>query len=595
MRITRIELKNFRNHEDLSIDLTAPRLLLLGPNGSGKSSVLDAIAWAILGRCRGINEKGQGQADLIRNGATEAQVILTTDVLGKVNRAISRAGGSVVSMKTEAQLTKLGVTEGMLRAVLYGQTFFDLHHADAKALLMDALDVRVTREQLTLEDGTALTEQDSLTLDELEAEYQAAFADRAALKKQAAAVIVPAKPKVVSIDAGLPEKSIEDVQRRFQAIIQQATEQEAAAKAADRAATKAQEMAGDLGRLTGAIAVHRGMLASATTALATAKAALETAKALPADPVDQLRTQTHEQGILIDKLARHDPDRGCVLSAAIPCLTRAAEFTGQIDKLKKDVSALQGRVEAGEARAAAMLTANQAIKDAERNVAYHQNQIDGLEAQEKAATAAGGELDGLRAEAADMWAQVETSRAAADQEREQVGDLARKIQAAEQYRAALEAHQRGMERQAELKAEVARAEQAVKILGPSGVRLTALQAALGGFEAAINTALQPFGFTVSITPDPWGVVVETGLGPVRFEMLSKGQRLWTGLAFQLALATVSGLRFCALDDIEAVVGHDRRLLTGAIMLADVDQIVVAMARAADEPAPALDGLQVERL
>src|ERR1700679_96340 len=48
MKITRLELKNFKRFDDLTIDLTsvaeAPKLvLLIGTNGSGKSSVFDAF------------------------------------------------------------------------------------------------------------------------------------------------------------------------------------------------------------------------------------------------------------------------------------------------------------------------------------------------------------------------------------------------------------------------------------------------------------------------------------------------------------------------------------------------------------------------
>ena len=48
MKITKLELKNFKRFTDLTIDLTSlveqPKLvLLIGTNGSGKSSVFDAF------------------------------------------------------------------------------------------------------------------------------------------------------------------------------------------------------------------------------------------------------------------------------------------------------------------------------------------------------------------------------------------------------------------------------------------------------------------------------------------------------------------------------------------------------------------------
>ena len=48
MKITKLELKNFKRFDDLTIDLTslaepAKLVLLIGTNGSGKSSVFDAF------------------------------------------------------------------------------------------------------------------------------------------------------------------------------------------------------------------------------------------------------------------------------------------------------------------------------------------------------------------------------------------------------------------------------------------------------------------------------------------------------------------------------------------------------------------------
>ncbi|BAU53288.1 recombination protein F [Mucilaginibacter gotjawali] len=50
MKITKLELKNFKRFDDLTIDLTslaepAKLVLLIGTNGSGKSSVFDAFEY----------------------------------------------------------------------------------------------------------------------------------------------------------------------------------------------------------------------------------------------------------------------------------------------------------------------------------------------------------------------------------------------------------------------------------------------------------------------------------------------------------------------------------------------------------------------
>src|SRR6185503_825841 len=56
-----------------------------------------------------------------------------------------------------------------------------------------------------------------------------------------------------------------------------------------------------------------------------------------------------------------------------------------------------------------------------------------------------------------------------------------------------------------LKAEVDRLEALVDQLGPNGARVTALQDALGTFEAAVNPYVEPFGWTITFSVEPWQV------------------------------------------------------------------------------------------
>lgn len=58
MRLTRLKLTNFRQHEDTEIEFEGGLTGIIGPNGAGKSTILEAITWAMYGgtALRGTND-----------------------------------------------------------------------------------------------------------------------------------------------------------------------------------------------------------------------------------------------------------------------------------------------------------------------------------------------------------------------------------------------------------------------------------------------------------------------------------------------------------------------------------------------------------
>lgn len=609
MRINRIILENFRNYENLDLtmewfgkgkkDTWKSRLLVVGENGLGKSTIRDAISWALRGQCRGVDGKGQGQRDLIRNGSESAGVTVVTDDL-TVNRTIGKSGGAITSMKPEQVLGALGTTDGMLKAVLYGDAFFDMHHAEAKELLMGALDVRIPVTHLPpsqIQKGT-----DSISLEELDALYDIAFRDRTNVKRDLAAAQVPTPPKAVAIknSDSLQTKLVAE-QDTLRDLVRATADADNALKTGQANLDAAELSQGEIGKLEGALGAHETMLVDHRAQLATAKTNLDAAERERAEPVDTLQASVREQEVLIERIGRHDPDRGCVLAASIPCLTKAQEFAGQVESIRQAVEALRVRVQAGQARDQAIVSAGQSVKDAERHVAYHQKQIEDSTEKLTKARAAAANLQALKSAITGLKKKAKAAADAATKQRGVVDGLVSQVRTVAEFETAEAAYQAAKTKKTELEQKVEAAEDLVAKLGPTGIRVPILQERLGGFHAEINRALEAFGFSLEIRVNPWDVIVTTALGPVRWEMLSKGQRLWTGLAFQLALADVSGLDFCVIDDAEAVVGEHRQMMTGTVMTASTGQIMVMMAKSdaeansvkeAAEADPDLAGLQV---
>ncbi|MGH2979971.1 MAG: DNA replication/repair protein RecF [Solirubrobacterales bacterium] len=73
MDVTRLELRSFRNHEQLTVDFTPGLNFLVGPNGSGKTSVIEALYVG----CTGRSFRTSNERELVRFGARMARAELT--------------------------------------------------------------------------------------------------------------------------------------------------------------------------------------------------------------------------------------------------------------------------------------------------------------------------------------------------------------------------------------------------------------------------------------------------------------------------------------------------------------------------------------
>ncbi len=82
MRIDRLRLMNFRQHEHTEIEFGAGLTGIIGPNGAGKTTLLEAIAWAMYGMPAA---RGNRETLRRRNAPPRARVEVEVDfTLGPV-------------------------------------------------------------------------------------------------------------------------------------------------------------------------------------------------------------------------------------------------------------------------------------------------------------------------------------------------------------------------------------------------------------------------------------------------------------------------------------------------------------------------------
>ncbi len=206
MKITKLDLRAFKSYRDVEFPLEAPRVLIAGLNNSGKTSVRESVKWALTGRCQGLDGKGSGAELLIPAGTDFALVGMQIPDVGTLSRL---QNGSGASFKVEgwsgtgvvqqsALYAKLAPNPTYLDAVLDSGLFLDLHHAEAKALVLALLNVRIKLGEAENAPVYSLEELDRL--------YDQAFEDRKGAKVRLKAFHLPPLP---SLDPHPPKPDVE--------------------------------------------------------------------------------------------------------------------------------------------------------------------------------------------------------------------------------------------------------------------------------------------------------------------------------------------------------------------------------------------------
>lgn len=609
LAIRRLALENFRSYSSAEFDPLGARVLIIGENNAGKSTIRNAIAWALLGVCEGLDAAGRGVAALVHvpnapmrvelDAVGVGRIVRSVDAKGKIDLQVLRVVGEGVDEVVERLasggvkdvqgwiLDKLGVSPEVLAAVLDYGAFLALDHASAKATLLGVLNVRVAFEGA------------NLTLAQLDQAEQTARENRQLAKRELAAAGTPREPQE---PVGRPRAALRadlaafemDGEESFGASNRRVGERDQVQRQIEQLQAEERRLASrlanaDLDALR--TSIDRDVLALAGLTFPDQAADLKAA-ADAADAAGRLSNLAR----LIDAITAHAPAKGCVIDASIPCRTPATYFRKAVDGLRDDRDQLQAEVQAGAQAAEARDAMRRRRQDLTEQIAAARARVALLQGDQD-------RLDVVRAELMDKAQTVDDlGRAiAADGEKSRgAGAKVETIKAAlaewDAYDQRMAEYTRATAAIDRLRERIAALETRCEQLGPNGLRVAALTEALGAFQRRVNAYLVKWDRQVEIQAEPWQVRVSVAGGPFRpASVLSKSERMRTGIALQLAIAATSGVGFAFIDECEMLDAKNNAALAALLLSNAGGQIFVASTRDASWPTPNIDGLVAIRV
>lgn len=584
MKIQKLSLSNFRSHENS--DLTLDRLnFVIGANGSGKSSLAMAVEFLLCGTCEVTDEGGKGAEDLIRKGESETTVTAEIDTGAAAPWNIQRtknargqelklqSGGMLPLAEAQKKLSeRIGVPNEVLRAVLNSSRFVDLDTNAQKKLLSQVLADQGVAVPADLQ--AAVGSAGPLTITELDRVYKSAYERRTGLNRDAKQLATLEAPE--TMDA----PNVEDIKKKIAALN---AERDAANKSRYQAKAKSEDSVSRRLEIESDI--------SALNVLILPMAKERELKAI-ADKGKEFSTASESAAQLRGQItAKQDQIKSLVklgMRAECPTCLRllSKEKIGEIAQgISDQVKDLEGQLRTATSQAELFKAAGEARE------------------RIKSSITAVGEKEELERELAHLpapGAPVDTSELD-----EQIAELDKRILKGQDVlvkasglQQQIKAYKENLARKSRVDDELAIVERVLAFAGPDGARKEAAGGKLESFCDSMNAVLEQFGYSANIVLNPFSLEVagadESGKKPLFLHQLCESEKFRFSIAFQIALAKITGIGLVVIDKADQLDKDSRRVLSSMLMQSGVDQALVCSTSTDPMPTNVPDGVKFFR-
>jgi len=168
---------------------------------------------------------------------------------------------------------------------------------------------------------------------------------------------------------------------------------------------------------------------------------------------------------------------------------------------------------------------------------------------------------------------------------ERINKGERVLEKAQQFGSVKERWETYVREKSSLETKIGLLDRLAEFFGPSGAMMGQASGRMGSFTEDLNRHLAVFGYTCIFAHEPFEIRVSSSKDNqfgLSLKHLSESEQFRFGVAFQSALAMVTGLGFIVIDRADLLDKEKRKLLTSLLVNSGLDQAIV-LATSEDAP------------